>query len=478
MISRIPRLSFFDVKRVGGAVGDGVTNDLDAIQRTIVACAAAGGGTVYFPAGVYLVLCTVSSMLNLYGYSNIRFLGDGDASIIRMSGSSTGSPRLFGNVGSGSTPKSNILFEALSIDLPNVTNAVGISMSNSASRILVENCYFTGLKAGAVRPNGTDIEIAGCRFYGGSVGGYGILTPDTVAMSGLVIVDNIMDGNGGGGDAIEINQPTYGASDVTISNNIIHGWTSGSSVAGIGIGVANVDSVVISGNRIRDCYLDGIHVEDVCGSVTISHNSVRDSQGYGITVQGVTSDAHVCEDLSIVGNTVRSVCTARHDAGILVGGTYVSGDGLSIVGNQVSDVGRSSVNMYGLAVSKSKNGSVIGNVVRNTNGSTTFGIYLDALSDIAVIGNRSFDDQGSPTQDYGIKVNGAMTDVLLLANRLAGNGTGALDESTIGTATRYYKLLNDGITPPAVTGSRGSNAALASLLTVLSAAGVVTDSTS
>ncbi|OXM86551.1 glycoside hydrolase family 28 protein [Paenibacillus rigui] len=37
-----------------GAVGDGVTMNTEAIRRTLEACASAGGGTVWFPAGTYL----------------------------------------------------------------------------------------------------------------------------------------------------------------------------------------------------------------------------------------------------------------------------------------------------------------------------------------------------------------------------------------------------------------------------------------
>jgi polygalacturonase len=42
----------YDV-RAFGAKGDGTTIDSDAINRAIVSAAAAGGGTVYFPAGTY-----------------------------------------------------------------------------------------------------------------------------------------------------------------------------------------------------------------------------------------------------------------------------------------------------------------------------------------------------------------------------------------------------------------------------------------
>jgi polygalacturonase len=43
----------FNVRQYG-AIGDGKTIDTDAVNRTIAAAAAAGGGTVLFPAGIYL----------------------------------------------------------------------------------------------------------------------------------------------------------------------------------------------------------------------------------------------------------------------------------------------------------------------------------------------------------------------------------------------------------------------------------------
>src|SRR5580698_4761487 len=44
---------FFDV-RTYGATGDGKTVDTPAINKAIEAAAAAGGGTVFFPAGTYM----------------------------------------------------------------------------------------------------------------------------------------------------------------------------------------------------------------------------------------------------------------------------------------------------------------------------------------------------------------------------------------------------------------------------------------
>jgi polygalacturonase len=51
--SAAPALGVFDVRKYG-ATGDGKTLDTDAVNRTIDAAAAAGGGLVLFPSGTYL----------------------------------------------------------------------------------------------------------------------------------------------------------------------------------------------------------------------------------------------------------------------------------------------------------------------------------------------------------------------------------------------------------------------------------------
>jgi len=50
-----------------GAVGDGKTSDTTAIQKTIDACSAAGGGTVLLPAGNFLTMpIKLASCINLH----------------------------------------------------------------------------------------------------------------------------------------------------------------------------------------------------------------------------------------------------------------------------------------------------------------------------------------------------------------------------------------------------------------------------
>lgn len=66
-----------------GAVGDGETDDTEAIQDALDA-AAIVGGTVYMPAGTYLVVPLAGEVYALLLASNVRILGDGLLTIITI----------------------------------------------------------------------------------------------------------------------------------------------------------------------------------------------------------------------------------------------------------------------------------------------------------------------------------------------------------------------------------------------------------
>jgi hypothetical protein len=73
-------LYYYNVKNYGAA-GDGATNDTTAIQAAIAAANAAGGGTVFFPAGVYII----DSALDLL--DDVALLGsDMESTEIRQTG--------------------------------------------------------------------------------------------------------------------------------------------------------------------------------------------------------------------------------------------------------------------------------------------------------------------------------------------------------------------------------------------------------
>lgn len=95
ILAKSANSSFFSV-RAFGATGDGTRLDSPAINKAIGACARAGGGTIYFPAGTYL-----SGSIHLQ--SNIHLLIDAGATIV-------GAPQKM-NVYDETEPWSNNPFE-------------------------------------------------------------------------------------------------------------------------------------------------------------------------------------------------------------------------------------------------------------------------------------------------------------------------------------------------------------------------------
>ena len=84
--SQAPENGQFNVKEYG-AVGDGVTNDTEAFNKALAACAVAGG-TCYVPEGKYLISASGISTAphRASVLSNVHLVGAGQASILKVAG--------------------------------------------------------------------------------------------------------------------------------------------------------------------------------------------------------------------------------------------------------------------------------------------------------------------------------------------------------------------------------------------------------
>ena len=69
-------LPVFNVKNFG-ATGNGTTDDTAAIQATINACIAAGGGIIFCPAGTYLISSTLTFVGGFQANLSFVFMGAG-----------------------------------------------------------------------------------------------------------------------------------------------------------------------------------------------------------------------------------------------------------------------------------------------------------------------------------------------------------------------------------------------------------------
>lgn len=129
-----------------GAVGNGIADDTAAIRNGISDLSVAGGGTLFFPSGVYLV--NPSSQIDLK--SNVSLLGVNGSSIIKVKDNPGAYKTIFGNHGF-SENVSNVNIENLTFNqniannptaMNNVSNPQCVVILTSFYNITVKNCVF------------------------------------------------------------------------------------------------------------------------------------------------------------------------------------------------------------------------------------------------------------------------------------------------------------------------------------------------
>lgn len=174
-IDNLVNLTIYNVKTYG-ATGDGITDDMVAINAAVTAAIAGGGGGIYFPPGTYRVTKPAANFGSIFlnNIKDLTFFGDGFASTISMIGSAAfGDWYMFRTVNGTSRIKwYNLGFAS------NITNKDPaeqnhfLNLSGSASfgaggtsHCDVINCYFGGIWGAGVRNLGesthevTDIKV-------------------------------------------------------------------------------------------------------------------------------------------------------------------------------------------------------------------------------------------------------------------------------------------------------------------------------
>lgn len=167
-----------------GAVGDGVTNDTNAILAATTALATNGGGTLYFPAGTYQVttlpiIWTTNQTLNLKGAGQTKTIIrksniDANGTIV-LSCSVAGAQDIFSDfsdmtiIGCASSPALQIINLAR-FSLRNLKCTGGLyGFQNSGSLIFsTYDCNFDGNVTGYICAVNASIYCNVCNFYGGS----------------------------------------------------------------------------------------------------------------------------------------------------------------------------------------------------------------------------------------------------------------------------------------------------------------------
>ncbi len=176
----------------------------------------------------------------------------------------------------------------------------------------------------------------------------------------------------------------------------------------------------------------GIMVDDATKKAIIRGNKIS---GYG---PGIFIAWAACEDIIVEANDCfdAPICGGT-GSGIVIDTAVASGPvqrTLIIRGNICKGNALS-----GISVAAS-NTLVEGNICYNNNQDSVDSATMKAgiivltgqaqlISNVSIIGNRCFDDQSAPTQEYGVSIlqmANQITDVLISNNDLRGNGAGAI----------------------------------------------------
>lgn len=323
----------FNVKDFG-AVGNSSTNDVAAIQAAIDACAAAGGGVVFFPAGTYGIGTFTGT-----GISK-RALSAKPGVTLRGAGREVSSLRVFSSIGDyftiiGQTsPGVNVdgfcvrdlTFDHNTANNPVASPATMVADLNTrasvvlyvGSRVVIENCRFMNIDCvWQTTSYGNDIVIRD-NLYTNYVAAGAYHDSSSIYLSGKrnIVQGNIFNGTPGANGcfcAIE----THGGG-LSVEGNVINGFFSGANITGVGttdtvgvlfqnniitnvsIGVDlwsgtagntsgwGLENTIVSGNTITLDYDAWIGLANTCSGVMLDPSSNLGSRNVKIVNNVIT----------------------------------------------------------------------------------------------------------------------------------------------------------------------------------------------
>ena len=226
----------------------------------------------------------------------------------------------------------NVTFENLSIIRATACTGTMIALrpyANTTFRnVIIDGQYQLGggsmhalLQAHATSGTYRNIQLVGTTIK--NMTSYGFLQPNsaTTSTDGILVDDSTFTNNGN--DDLEFNAPKGTMKNVTVKNSSFSHNRKASTGGGFGIGLANVQNVLLSNNTFEDYNYEPIHIENRTANVTIQDSSFKNaftaSHGWAAHVC-ILSGAH---DITIQRNTFDTSSNTNSITAIVVatGGT-------------------------------------------------------------------------------------------------------------------------------------------------------------
>lgn len=400
-----------------GAAGDGVTEDASAIQATINAVAATGGGGVYLPAGTYLV------NTELQVKDDVSLIGQGiDVSIITTGATLANGVINIWQSGSGAGSGAD-----------NVTLRDFTLSANGAARIAASlGGYVRGIRSMFGPEN---LLIQRVKIDGGGERAIEINQPIRCRITDCVVL-NTSTVAGNLGDAIHCegtNGAIQKARNIVIDGNIVETWGD------CAIATTACDQVVIANNvctgedffgRTPAAVENGIDMTGVTNGVCTGNKITRVLHGFITAIENNAGEVYPAQNITIANNVCSgSTSVPASGYGIVIGSSTAAVTtcrNITVTGNTLDTTYYAGISVY----SPVSDVTIVGNTIRNamlegagdTPSDAAILIGVDsALNATRVLcaGNTIYDS--GTNIDSGIYVNAANTENVIYGNNVFGS---------------------------------------------------------
>jgi hypothetical protein len=492
-----------------GATGDGTTNDTAAIQAAIDYVYGAGGGTVYFPPGTYRVTSIVRNWTN---FITVNLKGSGKRSTVLKKFGSTATPILdLSGISTMLEPYSEI--SDLAIDGNSVASVNGLKVTDFG-RWVLRNVYITNCNYGLHCLGGLVFDVYDCTFQANLYGYYCEKSANNVYSNLVTFYGGQFSGNttwglyitqAGGVHVVGTDISFNGTSGNTNTGGIYYDVTMDDEV---GYAVASIKNAWFEGNfgnGIKTGAVGGLHLSIMdttlagnfnpitVGAIAMSEisncfaGSVTDTIVIGAArsivknciFYDLTDNSTYYHHWNVVGNAYNDINESNTRSDLILGSErYVQGSAADLTGVPATY----SQSGTTVTVTLNSHGIPSGNSIYldfTSGGASTTTPSSDGIYTVSNVTTNTFDVTlvASLTTSGNVTVGGNPID---LVNFLFGSGEqqfwcANVKNFSLGTASvGFYGKTPQ--TKQTVTGSRGGNAALASLLTALQTIGLITDS--
>jgi len=236
-----------------GARNNGFTDCTSAIQKTVDAAYAGGGGTVYFPRGSYVVKKTVQMK------DGVSIAGSG-MSVIKANLTGTGAVFDWAE-------SSELILEAMNVQSSNA-NLVAFSVEDG-EHITVQNCIVSGLSMLEVGNQPDSV----CLYHNQADGLSGKCAPVTVLKAGKIEAEQNQWSN-------YQNLLQLGGTELIVRHNRFYD---------AGIGLANVSELIMEGNT----FVEGCVSLDSVKNADIRTNHISSNTKTNLLISGKSQNLRI-----------------------------------------------------------------------------------------------------------------------------------------------------------------------------------------